>query len=146
MIHCYGEATSQVNVNYASTQNYETMFTLLTEPGIEDLRLVNGTYGSHMGRVEVLYNGTWGTICNSGWRWPEARAACKYVCYRTGWEVLCLLGLPFSAHLERCRQKEKQQILLGHTHIQTFAILLYPNQRQPTTMHSNDTLGNTPFN
>ena len=84
MIHCYGEATSQVNVNYASTQNYEMMFTLLTEPGIEDLRLVNGTYGSHMGRVEVLYNGTWGTICNSGWRWPEARAACKYVCYRMG--------------------------------------------------------------
>ena len=54
-----------------------TFIALLSYAVIEDVRLVNGTYGDHMGRVELLVNGTWGTICNDDWNYPDAGAACR---------------------------------------------------------------------
>ncbi len=48
------------------------------DTNIEDIRLVGGSY-NYSGNVQILYNGTWGTICDSGWSYNDARVACRYV-------------------------------------------------------------------
>ena len=43
------------------------------------MRLTNSSLGKHAGIVEVLHNGTWGTICHVGWSSSDARVVCRYV-------------------------------------------------------------------
>ncbi|WAR21595.1 FBN2-like protein, partial [Mya arenaria] len=50
---------------------------ICTGPNVlQDVRLVDGV-GLYDGRIEVLYNGTWGTICRNNYRYQNSVVICR---------------------------------------------------------------------
>ncbi|GIM06528.1 hypothetical protein Vretimale_10827 [Volvox reticuliferus] len=82
-------APSSINIKSTSVSAQLTAAPSPSKPCIDgQLRLMDG-WSSWSGRLEICNSsGVWGTICDVGWTWDDARVACRQLGYPAGGEAI----------------------------------------------------------
>lgn len=78
---CHGNENMIISCNYntgsAITCNHDDDVGVICQEACNNGAIRLGNSGTmNAGRVEVCYNGQWGTICHKGWDTNDARVAC----------------------------------------------------------------------
>ena len=77
---CLGNCTFNGFANHNCQHSEDVSVTCIpanaTQPPPTEVRLIGGSSNLE-GRVEVLYQGTWGTICDDFWSIEDARVICR---------------------------------------------------------------------
>lgn len=63
--------------------------------------MINGTQSSNEGRVELLYNGTWGSICDDFWDFNDAVVVCRMLGFATAIRAYSKLAASYDGYIIR---------------------------------------------